>query len=65
MLQRHYAHAVVGSLERELERARQHPALAAIEAFAQGQNAVHKSAHQLRPSRDGAQRKRRSLKLVS
>lgn len=42
MLQRHYAHLMVATLQGELARARQHPVLAAIESFAHGQTAQAK-----------------------
>ena len=65
MLQRHYAHAVVGSLERELERARAHPALAELAAFAPGQKAHEKTRRPLRRSRNTGERKPHNLKVVS
>jgi len=64
MLQRHYAHVMVAGLERELERARAHPALAGLAAFAHGQNGRRKTALPLRQPRDGAFRKSHRIKLV-
>jgi site-specific recombinase XerD len=52
ILEKHYAHAMVGSLERELERTRQHPALAEIAALARGPNGSQNAAHPLRHDAD-------------
>ena len=65
MLQRHYAHLMVATLQIAVERARRHPVLRAVEAFAHGQTSGRKTRRRPPSTAEDAERKRRQNQAIN